>query len=302
MFVWMYYDSFRQYLNSRGLFYLHFPVTTIAFLFAVLASYVFNSLLHMKAVGVALAMLTQMLACLVSIVIIALCFKVSREKLKPLSRASCRRTCSIARRGFPAFLMYFLDLISLEVMIIVSSFISTEHLAANTALVQLFYAVVVFGFGVQGSAGPLVGQAIGAGDVEKAKSLVRAAWVVGMAFIVLICSVYVPLAETISSIYTTDEQVLGIMAKSAPFVAMSLVLATSLLSLGSVVIGLGKQVLAGLVNPVIYLLIGIPLGLLLVFLGEMYEGGFWVGLSAAYLCINMFFYTLYKRTDYKRIV
>ena len=42
MFVWMYYDSFRQYLNSWGLFYLHFPVTTIAFLFAILASYIFT--------------------------------------------------------------------------------------------------------------------------------------------------------------------------------------------------------------------------------------------------------------------
>ena len=58
MILWMYYDTFRQYLNSRGLFYLHFPVTTVALLFTILASYVFTQLLNLKAIGVSLAMVT----------------------------------------------------------------------------------------------------------------------------------------------------------------------------------------------------------------------------------------------------
>ena len=64
------------------------------------------------------------------------------------------------------------------------------------------------------------------------------------------------------------------MTRSAPFFALCLALETSILSLGSAVVGLGKQVVAGLVNPVIYFLIGIPIGMILMFKREMYESGF----------------------------
>ena len=123
----------------------------------------------MKAVGAALAISSQMLTCFLCIVAIALCYKASRSKLKRFSRASFRETCPIARKGFPGFLMYFLDLISLEAVVFVSSFLSTEHLAANSALVNFFYAVIVFGFGLQGSAGPLIGRAMGEGTLPRRK-------------------------------------------------------------------------------------------------------------------------------------
>ena len=65
--------------------------------------------------------------------------------------------------------MYLLDLIALEIIVVVSNFISTEHLAANSALMNFFYAVIVFSFGVQGSAGPLVGRAMGQGNIALAR-------------------------------------------------------------------------------------------------------------------------------------
>ena len=114
-------------------------------------------------------MFTQMFACLIFILIIALSFKVARQKLQPLSWESWRGTWAIARRGLPASVMYLLDLVSLEIVVIVSNFISTEHLAANGALMNFFYVVIVFAFGVQGSAGPLVGRAMGAGDIALAR-------------------------------------------------------------------------------------------------------------------------------------
>ena len=71
------------------------------------------------------------------------------------------------------------------------------------------------------------------------------------------------------------------MTRSAPFFALCLALETSILSLASAVVGLGKQVVAGLVNPVIYFLVGIPIGMVLVFKLEMYESGFWIGLASS---------------------
>ena len=97
----------------------------------------------------------------------------------------------------------------------------------------------MFGFGVQGSAGPLVGKAIGEGNIQKSKAIVLAGWAIGVIYIVLFVIFYLMLSEEIASIYSTDPRVLEIMVKSAPFVALCLVLDTSMLSLSSAVIGLG---------------------------------------------------------------
>ena len=67
-------------------------------------------------------------------------------------------------------------------------------------------------------------------------------------------------------------------------------------------VGLGKQQLASKVNTLIYFVIGIPLGLLLTFHVDLHETGFWMGLSVAYLAINVFYFTLYKYSDYDKVV
>ena len=45
--------------------------------------------------------------------------------------------------------MMFLDLSALEVMTFLSNYVSVDHLAANTVLINLFYVSIVFSYGVQ---------------------------------------------------------------------------------------------------------------------------------------------------------
>lgn len=89
-----------------------------------------------------------MIANFVIILAIALIYTPARQRLRGFTRESFSGLFEIARKGLPSFLMLFLDLLSLEIVTILSNYISTEHLAANTALINLFYISVLFSYGV----------------------------------------------------------------------------------------------------------------------------------------------------------
>lgn len=107
--------------------------------------------------GAALAMDMQMFANFVFILALTLISKNARSRVRMFDRDSFRGFLQIAKLGLPSFLMLFLDMSSLEIITILSNYISTEHLAANTSLINLFYISIVFSLGVQQSVGPLIG-------------------------------------------------------------------------------------------------------------------------------------------------
>ena len=137
--------------------------------------------------------------------------------------------------------MMFLDLSALEVMTFLSNYVSVDHLAANTVLINLFYVSIVFSYGVQQSVGPLIGQAVGANHIRKAKRYGLIGWVTGVTFGLLCCIVILSIPRKVFSIYTKEPQVLDIMEGAGPFVCLCILLDHSQICLSGIIVGLGKQ-------------------------------------------------------------
>lgn len=122
-----------------------------------------------------------------------------------------------------------------------------------------------------------------------------------MAFAVIFAIVVLIWPRKIFSIYTTDDGVLDVMQWSSPYFAICVLLEHSQLCLSGVVVGLGQQHLSKY-NILMYFVIGIPIGVLLTFYFELYEGGFWIGLAVAFLCVNILYFGVYRYTDYEATV
>ena len=143
-----YYDAFRQYLNARGMFAIHFFVPAISLVINGVGCYLLITRAELGIEGAGISMDVQMFSNFLIIFTITMCYRPSRDSLRRFSRESFNNFWQIARLGLPSFLMMFLDLSALEVITFLSNYVSVDHLAANTVLINLFYVSIVFSYGV----------------------------------------------------------------------------------------------------------------------------------------------------------
>ena len=149
--------------------------------------------------------------------------------------------------------------------------------AAYTLCMRLRILVMNPGFGIANSVAPLVGQNLGANQVDRAERSARVANILGATIMAVIGAIFLVFPETFIRIFTPDTDVIEIgtvylrfLAPTFGFIAFSLVLGKALNGAGDtfspMVITLGSQLIVGL-------------GLVIILSRLIGLNGVWIGIA-----------------------
>ncbi len=171
--------------------------------------------------------------------------------------------------------------------------------AAYTICMRLRILVMNPGFGIANSVAPLVGQNLGANQVERAERSARVANILGAAIMASIGAIFLVFPETFIRIFTPDTDVteigttyLRFLAPTFGFIGFSLVLGKALNGAGDtfspMVITLGSQLVVGL-------------GLVIILSRFIGLNGVWIGIALSNIVQGIAMWLWYHTGRWKSI-
>ncbi|KAG9351616.1 hypothetical protein JZ751_022867, partial [Albula glossodonta] len=202
--------------------------------------------------------------------------------------------------AIPSMLMLCLEWWTYEIGGFLAGLISEAELGAQSVIYQL--GVIAYmcplGFGVAASV--RVGNALGAGNTDKAKLSSKVS-IVCAVLISVFFSIFIGcLKNQIGYIFTNDEEIVSrareVILIYAPFHVLDATAGVT----GGVVRGAGKQMIGALCNLVGYYFVGFPIGVSLMFAAKMGIIGLWTGLIICVLLQSIFFIVLIVKLNWEK--
>ncbi|XP_063313214.1 multidrug and toxin extrusion protein 2-like [Pelobates fuscus] len=180
--------------------------------------------------------------------------------------------------AIPSMLMMCIEWWSFEIGGFLAGLISVVELGAQAVMLELVTALFTIPFGFSVAASMRIGNALGAGNIEQAKLSTKVSFICTLVFAVPAGVVVAALKDYISYIFTPDREIGLLVSKLllifAPFHIFDALSITS----GGVIRGAGKQMIGAVVNILGFYLIGLPIGISLMFAVKLGVIGLWCGL------------------------
>ncbi|XP_055513378.1 multidrug and toxin extrusion protein 2-like [Leucoraja erinacea] len=149
------------------------------------------------------------------------------------------------------------------------------------------------------AAGIRVGMALGAGRPQQAKtSAMTALACTGCVALVLMTSLLL-LKDVIAKIFTSNRQIIELVSSTIPVIApFHLCDAIGSGAASGIVRGIGMQKVGAIANLMAFYIVGIPVGIALMFAAKIGILGLWAGLAISTFLLSAFFLTLIFRMDW----
>ncbi|HVC45671.1 MAG TPA: MATE family efflux transporter [Terracidiphilus sp.] len=285
------YGGTRRYLQAVG----EVRVIVVTYVFANLLNWGGNWVLiyghwGFPAMGVRGSALSTCIARLgMAVFMLVFAWRYERKRGHPLFRRwagpSLQRLRRLVRLGAPAAGQILLEVGAWSLATISAGWLTPVALATHQ--IALNYASVSYmvPFGISSAAAVTVGQAIGAGDPEKAR---RAGWLalgLGTSFMVMAAFTFFIAPGPLIRLYTSDPRVLAVGPSLLGLAAVFQIFdGIQTVSTGALR-GLGETRIPMLANFVGYWILGLPLGLTLCFALRWGIYGLWIGLTLALVVI-----------------
>uniref|UniRef100_A0A8C3QDW0 Multidrug and toxin extrusion protein n=1 Tax=Geospiza parvula TaxID=87175 RepID=A0A8C3QDW0_GEOPR len=175
----------------------------------------------------------------------------------------------------PGMVMMCIEWWTFEIGSFLAGLISVVELGAQSVIYELACVAYMVPLGISVAASVRVGNALGAGNVEQAKTSCITALLCTGVFAVVVAALLGSLRNVVGYIFTNDTWV-----NSFLFIIAFLEGATC----GGVLRGTGRQKLGAMANAVGYYTLGFPIGISLMFAARMGVLGLWVGMI---ICISV---------------
>ncbi|XP_019401277.1 PREDICTED: multidrug and toxin extrusion protein 1 isoform X1 [Crocodylus porosus] len=204
------------------------------------------------------------------------------------------------RLAVPSMLMMCIEWWTFEIGSFLAGLISVVELGAQSVIYELSSAAYMVPLGFSVAASVRVGNALGSGDAEQARTSCISALLCTGVLGVVVAALLGTLKDVVGYIFTNDKEIVTlvstVMLLFAPFHLFDAMAATC----GGVLRGTGKQKFGAIANAIGYYAIGFPLGISLMFAAKLGVLGLWVGLIVciALQAISFFIYVL--RIDWKK--
>ena len=172
-------------------------------------------------------------------------------------------------------------------------------IAAYTICMRLRILVMNPGFGIANSVSPLVGQNLGADQMERAEKSTRIANLVGTALMAVIGAVFLVFPQTFIRIFTPDTTVVEIGAVYLQFLSPTFGFIAFSLILGRALNGAGDTL-----SPMIITLasqVGVGLGLVILLSHFMGLNGVWLGIALSNVVQGTVMWLWYRTGRWKTI-
>ena len=171
--------------------------------------------------------------------------------------------------------------------------------AAYTICMRLRILVMNPGFGIANSVAPLVGQNLGANQIERAEKSASVANILGAAIMAVIGAVFLIFPQTFIRIFSPDANVIEIGAVYLRFLSPTFGFIAFSLVLGKALNGAGDTLSPMIITLVSQLVIGLGLVILLSYFIGL--NGVWLGIAVSNIVQGVAMWAWYHTGRWKRI-
>ncbi|MGH9748786.1 MAG: MATE family efflux transporter [Candidatus Polarisedimenticolia bacterium] len=183
----------------------------------------------------------------------------------------------------------------------IAAHFGSEVVAGYTIAVRIVVFTMMPAWGLSNAAATLVGQNLGAGKPDRAE---RAAWIAGfvtMAFMGLVCLVYVPFSERLVRLFTSDPAVIGPGADCLRIVSYGYIAYAWGLVMPQAFNGAGDTLTPTKINFACYWALEIPLAYVLAIRLMGRETGVWWAIVISEVAAGAVGIALFRRGKWKGV-
>ncbi|XP_035998988.1 multidrug and toxin extrusion protein 1 isoform X1 [Fundulus heteroclitus] len=290
-----------SYLQNQGIILPQMYTAAVANIFNLGINYLLIHALDLGVIGSAVAnSLSQIIICL-------LLFGYIRwKKLYEQTWGGWSTEClqgwdSYMKLAVPSAFMICFEWWVWEVGGFLAGLLGEEDLAAQHVMVEIGAITYMFPLGIHVAACVRVGNALGAGNTSRAKITCKVALVLSGVFAVLQAFVLAGSKSVIGHIFTSDENIAGLVSENMSVYIFLQFLDALLCVCTGILVGCGMQKVAALSNLVFYYFIGLPVGIGLMFYAQLRVLGLWLGLLICVFIQTSVFLILIFRADWKKV-
>ncbi|XP_072909320.1 multidrug and toxin extrusion protein 1-like isoform X3 [Hemitrygon akajei] len=178
--------------------------------------------------------------------------------------------------------------------------VNEVQLGAQCIIYQILTAVYMIPLGFSVSASVHVGNALGARNPQKAKTLARVAVLCTGSCAAVSCVILRSVSDVLGYIFTSDKEIILLVADVLPLVVIHQLFDSLAAVSGGVLRGAGKQALGAVVNLVGFYLIGFPIGIPIMFVGKLGILGYWIGVMTCTAVQFIFFQAVIYKLNWNK--
>ncbi|XP_077899116.1 multidrug and toxin extrusion protein 1 isoform X4 [Ictidomys tridecemlineatus] len=174
------------------------------------------------------------------------------------------------------------------------------ELGAQSIVYELAIIVYMIPAGFSVAANVRVGNALGAGNIEQAKKSSVVSLLVTELFAITFCVLLLSCKDLVGYIFTTDRDIVALVAQVVPIYAVSHLFEGLACTSGGVLRGTGSQKVGAIVNAIGYYVIGLPIGIALMFAAKLGVIGLWAGIIICTVAQAVCFIVFIARLNWKQ--
>uniref|UniRef100_A0A3Q1JBB6 Multidrug and toxin extrusion protein n=1 Tax=Anabas testudineus TaxID=64144 RepID=A0A3Q1JBB6_ANATE len=286
-----------SYLQNQGIILPQMYTAALANVANVATNYIFLHWLDLGVSGSAAAnSLTQIYNC-------AFLFAYIRWKKLHVttwggwSVESLQEWGSFMKLAIPSMLMVCFEWWVYEFGGFLAGMLSEEELAAQHVVIMVAFLTYMFPLGVQAATCTRVGNALGAGDTDRAILTSK----LSLALAVVEGIILISAKTVIGFIFTSDEKIIGLVSHLMNAYCFSQFFDGLVCVCTGIFLGAGKQKIPAVANFIGYYGIGVPLSVTLMFIAKLRVLGFWLGLLICVILQATFYIIVIFKLNWKTI-
>ncbi|TRY57289.1 hypothetical protein DNTS_008885 [Danionella cerebrum] len=281
-----------SYLQNQGIILPQMFTAAAANVLNLATNYILLHSLKLGVIGSAMAnSLSQISICLLLFIYIRV-KKLHVKTWDGWSTSALQEWGSYMKLAIPSTLMVCFEWWIYEIGGFLAGMLGEVDLAAQHVLLEIGSIAYMFPLGVHAAACVRVGNALGAGDTNRAL-ITR--------FLAVFQGIVMALTRSeLGKIFTSDASIVAIVAKNLQLFIFLQFFDAAVCVCSGILLGAGKQKIAALSNLICYYCIGLPVGISLMFLAELRILGLWLGLLICVIIQACFFTTLIFKLNWKK--
>lgn len=291
------FECGKRFTQAQGLFNATTYVLLIAAPINIFVSWFL--VWHLKLGYIGAPMAVAFTECLLPILLFLYVFFVDgRECWGGFSKRAFSNWGIMIKLALPGMIMVEAEWLAFEIMTLLSSRFGSEYLAAQSVLTTLATITYNIPFPMSIASSTRVANLIGAGLVDAAKIAAKVTFALSIVVGLVNLTIFGSLRFHLPLLFTNDAEVIAIVAKTLPVVALTQVFDGLASGAHGLLRGIGRQAIGGPANLISYYVISLPVSLGLAFgLGWKLDG-LWLGVCVGLICVTVFEYTYLAVTDW----
>ncbi|KAM8835001.1 multidrug and toxin extrusion protein 1-like [Synchiropus picturatus] len=293
------YVLLARYLQNQSIMWPQVACGAAANLLNVVVNYVFLSVLDMGVAGSAAANAVSQYSS-ATLLFVFICSRgLHRATWDGWSRDGAQEWGPFVQLAVPSMLMYCLEWWLYEVAGVLAGLLSEEELGAQSIAYELVAIVYVVTAGFSVAASVRVGTSLGAGHTDRAKLSAKVSILCTLIFSSITAACLGLSHGVIGYIFTSERDIIRRVSDVMKIYCVAHVVEAIAGVTGGIVRGAGRQRVGAAGSLLGFYLVGLPVGLPLMFLTDMGILGFWSGILISVVVQSLFFSLFLWKLDWK---